>query len=208
MLFSSVDLVLSRPVPFLAPDPRVFEASTSCSRQGNDVSGQKCIAQRGLVAREERISVPTSDTPQREKEEEEAAEEEDAEGSRQRTATAAEKEEPRCWRRRSQRRGRSPRAPRDPEFCLAYARTNPGICASFLPTGWRPPLSRGVADTASPLLSLRVLPGLSPASHRVAVDFSRAPNSAPSAMRGGSVHAPSAFDRRSWLTVRTPLIVC
>lgn len=47
------------------------------------------------------------------------------------TAVAEEEEDPVRWRR-SHIAG-TLRAYRDPEFCLAYARTNPSICASFLP---------------------------------------------------------------------------
>jgi len=62
--------------------------------------------------------------------EEEVAALEDG-GSRRRTAAVEEKEDP-ARRRRSHVAG-TLGAYRDPEFCLAYARTNPSICASFLP---------------------------------------------------------------------------
>ena len=102
-------------------------------------------------------------------------------GDQRRTATAvAVEEDPVRWRR-SHVAG-TLRAYRDPEFCLAYARTNPSICASFLPRmattsfqGRSRRLPLAPPSTRYPLRR-RFTSSLAP----VAADFSRAPNSAPS----------------------------
>ena len=67
---------------------------------------------------------------------------------------------------------------RESKLCLAYARTNPSICASFLP--WMATTSFQGRSRRDPPLTV------------AGMDFSRAPNSAPSIIGGhGALHRGS-----------------
>lgn len=124
--------------------------------------------------------------------------------SRQRTATstvvAAEEEGGPARRRRSHVVGTLRSRTETRELCLVYARTNPSICASFLPR---------MATTSSQGRSRRLPPHLPSPSSLVAVAASlarifrarRIPPRARDERRPGCAAAASAFDRSPHVTV-------